>query len=158
MKIEWATDDDAESIQILLAESGLHLVGGNWTGLGRTWLVARSPDGIVACIAYAPGRPFARLDFLTISKEVAGLSKARLVRDILEAAFAVAALHGSSFVTGVVPYDLPDYGEFLAKRGGKQINEGWLFCAGLNDVLTRRSEIHGRRIKNNINHNGHADR
>jgi hypothetical protein len=157
MNIEWARDSDAEAIMALLASDGLFLQGGNWTGLGKTWLVARTEHGIIACIAYHPGRPFARLDFLSIDKEVHGLSKVRVVRAILEAAFAVCALHGSSFVTGVVPYYLADYGEFLAKRGGKQINEGWLFMASLSDVLKRRNEVHGR-LKNHNHNNRNPDR
>jgi hypothetical protein len=154
--IEWANDGDAEAIQALLQSDGLFLQGGDWTGLGRTWLVARDDTGIRACIAYHPGRPFARLDFLSIDKEVVGLPKARLVRDILEAAMAVCALHGSSFVTGVVPFYLEEYGAFLAKRGGKQINEGWLYCASLTDVLRKRVEVNGR-VKINNNHNGNAN-
>lgn len=156
MTIQWAKDSDAEAIQALLQTDGLSLVGGDWTGIGRTWLVAREKDGIKACIAYHPGIPIARLDFLAIDKEVTGLSKARLVRDILEAALAVCALHGSSFVAGVVPFYLEEYGAFLAKRGGKQINEGWLFCASVTDALQKRTEVHGRRIKNHDNANGNA--
>jgi len=156
MTISWATDADAQAIQAMLQTDGLSLVGGDWTGLGKTWLVARDRDGIIACIAYHPGRPIARLDFLSIDKEVVGLSKVRLVRDILEAALAVCALHGSSFVAGVVPYYLEEYGAFLAKRGGKQINEGWLFCASVTDALAKRTEVDGRRIKNNHDTDGHA--
>lgn len=157
MKIEWANDADAEAISLMLADSGLNLIGGNWTGLGQTWLVARDDSGIRACIAYHRGIPFSRLDFLTIDRELSGLSKVRVVRDILEAAFAISALHGASFVTGVVPYDLPEYGEFLAKRGGQKVNDGWLFMAALSDVIQRRNKIDGRR-KNHNNHNGHANR
>ena len=152
----WANDTEAERIQELLRADGLFLEGGNWTGLGGTWLTARENDKIVACIAYHPGRPFARVDFLSIDKDVEGLSKARVVRSILEAAFAVCALHGSSFVTGVVPYYLPEYAEFLRKRGGRQINEGFLFVASLSDVLKRRNEIYGR-LENHKHHDGHAD-
>jgi hypothetical protein len=130
--------------------------GGNWTCLGQTWLVHRQGERISACIAYHPGRPFARLDFLCLQADLPDLSKVRVVRDILEAALAVCALHGSSFVTGVVPYDLPEYGQFLEKRGGKHVNEGWIFMAPLADALERRNKIDGRR-KNNANDNGHAD-
>jgi hypothetical protein len=157
MTIEWAKDSDARTIQALLQSDGLTLLGGDWTGLGRTWLLARERDGIKACIAYHPGRPIARLDFLAIDKEVTGLSKARLVRDILEAALAVCALHGSSFVAGVVPYYLEEYGAFLSKRGGQRINDGWLFCASVTDALVKRTEVHGRRIKNHNHDNGHPD-
>lgn len=156
MKIEWAKDSDAETIRAMLATDGLNLIGGDWTGIGKTWLVARGKEGLLACIAYHPGRPFARLDFLTIDREVKGLSKVRVVRAILEAAFAICALHGASFVTGVVPYDLEDYGTFLAKRGGQQINEGWLFVASLSDVIERRNEVNGRR-KDNDDNDRHAD-
>lgn len=157
MRIEWATDNDALAIQELMRADGLFMHGGNWTGLGRTWLVARDDEGVKACMAYHPGRPFARLDFLSIDKSVTDKQRVRVVRDILEAAFAVSALHGSSFVTGLVPYYLPDYGEFLAKRGGQKMNEGWLFMAALSDVIERRNEANGRRFKNHNDDNGHAD-
>jgi len=155
MKVEWAKDSDAATIQSLLATDGLHLEGGDWRGIGKTWLVVRDGEKILACIAYHPGIPFARLDYLSIDRDVTGLSKARVVRSILEAAFAVCALHGSSFVSGVVPYDLPDYAEFLRKRGGQQINEGFIFVASLSDVLKRRNEVYGR-LKNNHDDEGRA--
>ncbi|TXH54693.1 MAG: hypothetical protein E6Q97_10300 [Desulfurellales bacterium] len=155
MNVGWARDEEAGQIQALLAADGLFLEGGDWRGLGKTWLCVRDGEKILACIAYHPGIPFARLDYLSIDRDVAGLSKARVVRSILEAAFAVCALHGSSFVSGVVPYDLPDYAEFLRKRGGQQINEGFIFVASLSDVLKRRNEVYGR-LKNNHDDEGRA--
>lgn len=154
--ISWPLAGEEEKIQALLMQDGLHLNGGDWRGFERTWLTARSEGRIVACICYHPGVPIARLDFLTIDSSVQGIPRVRVVRAILEAAFAIAALNGASFVTGVVPSYMPDYGEFLAKRGGRQINEGWLYIASLSDVLKRRNEVHGR-IKANNDHNGHAN-
>lgn len=153
--IRWAVSGDANDIEALLAAEGLVLQGADWSGCERSWLVAPGASSLRACIMYSPGRPIARLDFLSIDKDVTGLSRVRVVRGILEAAFAVCALHGASFVTGIVPFMMPEYAEFLSKRGGKAINEGWLFTASLTDILRRRNEINGR-IKNHTNHNGYA--
>lgn len=155
-RVGWAKDEDADQIKALLAADGLFLEGGDWRGIGKTWLTVREGTKILACIAYHPGIPFARLDYLSIDRDVTGLSKVRVVRSILEAAFAVCALHGSSFVSGVVPYDLPDYAEFLRKRGGQQINEGFIFVASLSDVLKRRNEVYGR-IQNHNDDEGRAN-
>lgn len=156
MTIQWASDKDGDAIKALLQQEGLYLEGGNWTGLGKTWLVSKDKSQVQACIAYHPGRPFARLDFLSISQKLGKLSKVRVLRDIIEAALAVSALHGSSFVTGVVPYYLPEYGEILAKRGGKSVNEGWIFMAPLVGVLERQNRVNGWR-KINTDHNGNKD-
>lgn len=156
IKIDWAKDEDAAAIQALLAEDGVDLRGGMWVGIGRTWLVARAGENVLGCVAYHPGRPIARLDFLSVRPEVRGLSKVRLVRDILDAGFAVAALHGASFVTGAVSYTDVAFGTFLTKHGGRAVNEGWLYVAALGEVLKDRNKVHGRR-KNDIDHDSHAN-
>lgn len=150
--IGWARDDEAEQIQALLGQDGLFLKGGSWEGIGRTWLVYRSPGGsVIACIAVHNGIPLARLDFMSIDNGITGLSKARLVARILEAAFAVVALNGASFVSGMISYLEPDFGEFVAKRGGTILNEGQLYICPVEKAL---KDANGRRIKADDDHHG----
>lgn len=156
MKIGWARDDEGERIRALLLQDGLNLEGGDWTGLAQTWLVARDKAGTVqACIAVHPGRPVGRLDFLAIEWSLKGLSRVKAYKAIMESAVAVLAARGASFVAGVVPYYLPDYGEFVGTYGCKQLNEGWLFIGAVNEVLDKIN--HGRRIKKHHNDHSHAD-
>lgn len=149
MIIRWAKDNDALHVQSLLLDSGIVLENADWTGIGRTWLLVESNDKPVACLAYHPGRPLARLDFLCVAKNLENLSKGRVVRSILDAAFAVCALHGSSFVSGVIPYDMPEWGDVVVRRGGKVVNEGWMYIGPVSGVVERRNEIDGRRKINN---------
>lgn len=156
MRIGWASDADAARIQQLLAQDGLTLVGGQWVGLGRTWLVARDEAGTVqACIALHPGRPIGRADFLSVDRDIEGLSRVRLVKAIIEASMAILGAQGSSFATGLVSYTMPDFGDVLGSYGGRQLNEGWLYIAALNEVLGKIE--HGRRTKNDDEHAGRAD-
>lgn len=142
--IGWAQDSDAARIQALLAQDGLNLNGGDWTGLGQTWLVSRDKAGAVqACMAVHHGRPVSRIDFLAVDHAITGLSRARIVKAILESAMAIMAMRGASFATGVVPHYLPDYGDVIASYGGKVLNEGWLFIGALSEVLGKIN--HGRR-------------
>lgn len=155
--IGWARDDEAEQIQALLGQDGLFLKGGNWQGIGRTWLVAREGERVVACVAVHNGIPLARLDFMAIDNGIRGLSKARLVAAILEAAFAVVALNGASFVSGMVSYLEPDFGEVIAKRGGTVLNEGQLYIAPLAQVLEDRNRFNGRRFEKHDHDDGDTD-
>lgn len=156
MNIAWATDRDAARIKALLLQDGLNLEGGDWTGLGQTWLVARDDaDTVQACMAVHHGRPVARIDFLSVDHALKGLSRARAVKAILETAMAVMAARGASFATGVVPHYLPDYGDVIASYGGKVLNEGWLFIGALSEVLGKIN--HGRRKQNDDDDYSHPD-
>lgn len=144
MKIGWAQDSDAERIRHLLLQDGLNLVGGQWVGLGQTWLVARDENGTVqACVALHPGRPIGRADFLSVEWAIKGLSRVKIVKAMIEASMAVLAAQGSSFATGLVSYTMPDFGDVLESYGGRRLNEGWLYIAALNEVLDKIT--HGRR-------------
>lgn len=156
MKIGWARDDEGQRIRALLLQDGLNLEGGDWTGLAQTWLVARDRAGTVqACIAVHPGRPVGRLDFLAIEWALKGLSRVKAYKAIMESAVAVLGARGASFVAGVVPYYLPEYGEVVASYGCRQLNEGWLFIGAVNEVLDKIN--HGRRQQKHHDDNGHAD-
>lgn len=146
MKIGWAQDSDAERIKHLLLQDGLSLVGGKWVGLGSTWLVARDDAGTVqACIAVHPGRPIGRADFLSVAWDIKGLSRARIVKSMIETSMAILGAQGSSFATGLVSYTMPDFGDVLESYGGGRLNEGWMYFAALNEVLDKIT--HGRRTK-----------
>lgn len=156
MKIGWATDADGPRIRALLLQDGLDLEGGQWVGLGRTWLVARDEAGTVqACIALHPGRPIGRADFLSVEWGIKGLSRVRIVKSMIEASMAILGAQGSSFATGLVSYTMPDFGDVLSTYGGKQLNEGWMYIAALNEVLGKIE--HGRRTKIDDEHAGRAD-
>ena len=156
MRLGWATDADAERIKHLLLQDGLNLQGGQWVGLGQTWLVARDEAGTVqACIALHPGRPIGRADFLSVDWDIKGLSRVRLVKAIIEASMAILGAQGSSFATGLVSYTMPDFGDVLGSYGGKQLNEGWMYIAALNEVLGKIE--HGRRTEIDDKHAGRAN-
>lgn len=156
MRIGWASDGDADRIKHLLLQDGLDLAGGQWVGLGRTWLVARDDDGVVqACVAVHPGRPVGRVDFLSVEWAIKGLSRVRLVKAMIEVAMGILGAQGSSFATGLVSYTMPDFGDVLASYGGKQMNEGWMYIAALNEVLDKIEN--GRRTKIDDEHAGRAN-
>lgn len=156
MKIGWATDADGPRIRALLLQDGLSLEGGQWVGLGQTWLVARDAGGTVqACIAVHHGRPIGRADFLSVEWAIKGLSRVKIVKAMIEASMAVLAAQGSSFATGLVSYTMPDFGDVLESYGGRRLNEGWMYIAALNEVLDKVT--HGRRTKIDDNDDGHAN-
>jgi hypothetical protein len=113
--VRWAEPGEGPEIKGLCLAGGMSLIANiDWSKVEFGWLLGEDTLGVVACVQIQPGWPFAHFDMLFVHPSVTPKQKALIVRDLTEAACAIAREWGSQ----VGCFTIPD-----EKQGWKKVVE-----------------------------------
>ena len=96
----------------------------DWTKATDSWLVEERDGKIVGAIQVCFGIPTARLEDLSVDLKLDGRTRARIMRDLGEAAMALCKQLGASAVRGFVPFKYRSQKRNYKKRGWAVVNQG----------------------------------
>ena len=108
---------DAEQVHRLLTDHGYALPVIEWNAVGGHWLVAEIGSKIVACVMFAPGRPFGYIDFLGFSKDLGHAARSRALKMIESEVCRILAEYGAQHVLVNVAFGMKTWSKVLKKRG-----------------------------------------
>lgn len=131
VEIRVATNEEGPIVGKLIYENGLTIEGLNWSDISPYWLVAIVSGEIVGAIQTLPGKPFGRIEILSVKQDLEPLVRARVVGDLLENAVAVIRMFGGQVASGLIPFRHKYYKKVLKKRGGLVLDSGNIIYMGV---------------------------
>lgn len=124
VKVRRATNADAPRVQQLAEQSGFVFPFLDWTQIEPYWVVAEYDGEIIACAQFCPGKPIARLEVLSYDLNLSLTLRGLAIRNLYALSNAMARGVGAQAVSGMVPFRLKQYQNFLKGRGAVSTAQG----------------------------------
>ena len=133
-EIRVATNDEGPEIGKLVWDNGFTVEGIDWTDIAPYWLSARIAEELVGAVQVLPGKPFGRIEILSVRTDLDPIVRARVVGDLLETAMEVVRISGGQIASGLIPFHHKHYKKALKKRGGQVFDSGNILYIRVKDV------------------------
>ena len=115
--IRLATNEDGPRIGELARQSGFTVDGLDWSEVHPFWLVAERGGEIVGAIQIILAKPIGWLEMLVLEPDLSDISRARVVKALVEDGTTALRGFGAQVAMGSVPFELKAYKRVLKKRG-----------------------------------------
>ena len=117
--IRLAEDHEGARVGELVEGMLVHVNMGeiDWSRVFPNWIVAEVGQKIVGAIQISLGVPIARMENLSLDKELTGSLKAKVVKALMLQGLATLRKSGAQIITGMVPFSCKKYRKVLEKRG-----------------------------------------
>jgi len=86
--------------------------------------VAELEGVIIGTIQVCPSRPIGRLEFLCVLKDVPDRVRILAIKKLLVTGVETLKMNGAQLVSGLIPFELKSYKNFLKKRGAVTVSSG----------------------------------
>ena len=125
--IRFAQPDEGQAVRGLTIANGANpnvAMMLDWSKAGDSWLVETRAGKIVGAIQVCFGTPTARLEDLSADMSLDGRARARIMKDLTEAAMALCKQLGATAVRGFVPFKARSQKRGYKKRGWAVVEQG----------------------------------